>query len=46
MIRKYGHVTDIYAAIASRQQYRNRLLDEAKQKLTVEAKKITKEEIK
>ena len=46
MIRKDGRVADIYAAIASCQQNGNRLLDEVKQKLTAEVKKITKEEIK
>ena len=46
MIRKDGRVTDIYAAIASFQQNGNYLLDEMKEKLTAEMKKITKEEIK
>ena len=39
-------MADIYAAIASCQQNGNRLLDEVKEKLSAEVKKITKEEIK
>ena len=46
MIRKDGRVADIYAAIASCQQNRIRLLDEVREKLTLEATKITKMEIK
>ena len=38
MIRKDGHVTDIYVAIASCKQNVNCLLDEAKEKLTMEVK--------
>ena len=43
MIRKDGRVADIDAAIASCQQNGIRLLDEVKEKLTLEVTKITKE---
>merc|ERR1711966_310459 len=46
MIRKDRRVADIYATIASCQQNGNRLLDEVKEELTAEVKRITKEEIK
>ena len=39
MIRKDGRVADVYAAIASCQQNGNCFLDEAREKLTAEAKK-------
>ena len=46
MIRKDGRVVDIYAEITKYQQNGIRLLDELKQKLTLEVKNITREETK
>ena len=42
MTRKDERVADVYAVIASCKQNRNRLLDEAKEKLTSEVKKQPK----
>ena len=46
MIQKDGRVADIYAEITKYQQNGIRLMDELKEKLTVEVKNITREELK